>query len=884
MVFFKQSGLFLIALIMSTCICIVTSAAHAQTSTTESEWSPTDDDLRILEIRVGKYKLDDVLPAYQHQDSLLIPIGLISELLDIAVNSRPGDGTANGFMLQEDNTLFLDTSRSTVTLKGIVQSYDKNLVYVLDDDIYVESTLFSKWFPIDLEIDLFASIVWVTSEIPLPFVKQIERKQRIDKALARLGLEQTEYPRHYEPYQQWSTPFIDQTLQFNARRANSTTTSNTSYTTYVTADLLKMESSLYVFGNDDDIVDDVRFTMGRKDPESQLLGFMNATEYGIGHVAEPRTNLITLSGKTEPGIRVSNFPLTRQQEFDRHRFRGDLLPGWEVELYRNNALIGYQPAAIDGQYDFKDVALLFGNNHFRLMFYGPQGQVREENQHFELGQSLTQPGKHYYLGTITDDEDGGSRTVLHYDVGLTKQLSAAFNAVSIPLDISTTTTEQHNYLQAGIRSFWEQFFITLDAISDSDGGSAVELDLQTRVGSTILGFTQTQLKDFFSEEFLPTQAAVEQQTRFRIDSAIPATFLPRIPVSLEYKRQEFESGDIRDEYINLISTNVHNLAISNQLLYVQTSGLPDLFTGTLQLSQRVAQFDVRGIINYELDPASEFTNVSITARPPQKGEYSFTYGLNHSLLLDSTELSFSATKPVGKYSLSLGGRYNTENDIAFDARFSISLGKEPRSNRWQSNALSMASRGSVSTSVFIDNDQDGILSENDEPLENISFTINGGRRNIKTDENGTAFITNLQQHKPTNLAIAMETLSDPLWTAALDGVRIIPRPGQTIKINFPIFTSGEIDGTAYLEKDGRRIGVGNVNMELVDENGRVIKHIQTEYDGFYVISNIPLGKYSVRVSPQQLQELGLRSESTSVFQLSSDRQFESGIDITLSKP
>ena len=401
MVFFKQLGFILLVLTLSAAMPI----AQAQTSNVEPEWSPTDDDLRILEIRVGKYKLEDVLPTYQYQDSLLIPIGLISELLDIAVNSSPGDGTASGFMLKEENTFFLDTSRGTVTIKGIIQAYDPTLVYTLDDDIYVESDLFSKWFPIGLDIDLFASIVWITSEEPLPFEKQIERKERIAKALSQLGVQDPMYPRHYEPYQYWSMPFVDQTVQYGARRSNGTTTSNMNYTTYATADLLKLESSLYLFGTDDDLLEDVRFTMGRKDPESKLLGFMGATEFGFGHVAEPRMNLITVSGEIEPGVRVSNFPLNRQQEFDRHRFRGDLQPAWEVELYRNNALIGYQPTAVDGQYDFKDVPLLFGSNHFRLVFYGPQGQIREENQHFELGQSLTQPGKHYYLGTVTDNDE-----------------------------------------------------------------------------------------------------------------------------------------------------------------------------------------------------------------------------------------------------------------------------------------------------------------------------------------------------------------------------------------------------------------------------------------------------------------------------------------------
>ena len=65
--------------------------------------------------------------------------------------------------------------------------------------------------------------------------------------------------------------------------------------------------------------------------------------------------------------------------------------------------------AIDGQYDFNDIPILFGRNYFRLVFYGPQGQVREQEEVFELGQALTQKGKHYYRALASDNENGGSR-------------------------------------------------------------------------------------------------------------------------------------------------------------------------------------------------------------------------------------------------------------------------------------------------------------------------------------------------------------------------------------------------------------------------------------------------------------------------------------------
>ncbi len=102
-------------------------------------------------------------------------------------------------------------------------------------------------------------------------------------------------------------------------------------------------------------------------------------------------------------------------------------------------------------------------------------------------------------------------------------------------------------------------------------------------------------------------------------------------------------------------------------------------------------------------------------------------------------------------------------------------------------------------------------------------------------------------------------------------------------LDFPIFTSGEIDGTVYLKRDGRTVPAGRVTVEVVDERNRVVRSTTTEYDGFYVISKIPLGKYRIRVSRQQMSELNLSADTEPGFEISADNQFESGIDFTLTQ-
>ena len=846
------------------------------------KWTPRDEDLRLLAMRVEQYNLDDVLPVYQRKDYLLVPLGLLSEILDLAIDVDIGSGVAKGFYFNEGNSFYLDTLRSEVIIKGGIDNYDKSLVYVLDDDIYVDANLLSKWLNITINADLFASKVNITSEEEFPFIVRIEREEQIARTRSRLNADKPYYPYHYEPYDMFNAPFIDQIFEASTRHSDTDSTNILRSTTYMTSDLLGMESSLYMLLTNDDELDDFRFALGKKDPENKLLGSFQASEYSMGFISEPRLKNITVPGDQEPGALVSSFPLNQQAEYDRHRFRGNLLPGWEVELYRNDRLIGYQSTPVEGQYDFDEVPILFGRNYFRLVFYGPQGQVREQEQTFELGQSLTQKGEHFYRVLASDNERGGNRATGQYDIGLSKQISASFIGASIPLNASTTTVEQHNYLQAGLRGYWESLFATVDLIDDIDGGEAVNIDLQTGIGNTILKFNHTFMNNFFSEEYQLTAQEYKNNTEIRIDTTIPPSFLPRIPFSLELKMSDFAFGNDRNELINVLSLQTYGLSISNELTYVDNSALSNLFTGVFGISSFINRYSLRGTVNYAFQPINEVTNLDVTLRPPLYKEFQFTYGLNHSLVADLTQISASASKAIGKYNLSLGARYNTDEVISLDVRFSVGIGREPRQKEWETNALAIAGRGSVSARVFLDNNQDGLFDEGDEAIENVGFTINGGYQNIKTNKNGIAFITGMPEHQPVNLALNQSTLEDPLWTAALDGMRIVPRPGQAMQLDFPIFTSGEIDGTIYLVKNDKAAPAGRVLVEVVDQQGRVVKTTSTEYDGFYVISNIPLGEYTVRVSPTQMRELNLQAEDIPTISISGDNQFESGVDFTLS--
>ncbi|TNF87978.1 MAG: carboxypeptidase regulatory-like domain-containing protein [Gammaproteobacteria bacterium] len=332
---------------------------------------------------------------------------------------------------------------------------------------------------------------------------------------------------------------------------------------------------------------------------------------------------------------------------------------------------------------------------------------------------------------------------------------------------------------------------------------------------------------------------------------------------------------------NIISLNARGIAASNRLVHQETSGLDPIFTGTLQLSTHYSRMSLRGTLNYELDPDSEIDSVALTADPGQFGKYRLSLGLTHAVEPDLTEVSISANKASGRYNLSLGTRYNSDDEITLNVGLSFGLGHEPRRRQWYTDARALAANGSVSARAFLDGNQDGIYNDGDEPIADVGFRLNGGYSALRTDEDGIGFLTGLPAHQPLNLSVAPETVADPLWTIALDGVRVVPRPGHAMQLDFPVFLSGEIDGTVYVARDGKEYGAGRVIVELLDTEGSVIKTVSTAYDGFYVMSKIPLGQYRLRVSTQQQAELGLVADRIETFTISADELFVNGLDFVL---
>lgn len=816
-----------------------------------------DTDLLLLAVRLNQAVLAESIPAYNgpHPGSVLIPMGEICRTLGLAIDVDVTRGTAEGFFIAENRRFFLDVVAGKVLVEGRPKRFDPPGIEVHRDDIYVDSSLLGSWLPVNFGVNLYESVILVHPREPLPVQRQMEREAEAKKGLASLGLSGPKYPKVDVPYRALDWPMVDQTLRFTLTpKTGGGSTGGFQGATFLSGDFLWHQASAYLFF-DQNGISDKRFSLGRQDPDRGLLGPLHATAYAAGDVLYPGLDEIALP-RSDTGLLLTNFPLDRQTRFDRHTFRGALPPGWDVELYQNGALIAFQSSRPDGLYEFSDVPLLFGLNVFRLAFFGPQGQRRQEVHRFNIGESLTPPGQLLYQIVGNDIGGGFERAHVELDYGLSKRLSLLGSVADL-----TLSDGRHRYGRVGLRGFWDVVFAEVDAIAASGGGTLIQAALQGRLGPIGVSASHAQVSDFTSEIFRPLYGNILSRSDLRLDATMAGAF--SLTLSAEGRVDRIDTGLDVVEMTGRLSSSYRGVAASNFVDWTTFRGGPSppqpFALGDFLISKFVHQFNVRAEVLYDLQPKAEVTNVIVTAEKRAFKDYLLSAGVNRVFPDGPTHYFASVSRFEGPFSFGLNLDYASPGGLTAGLTINVSLAREPFSGRLRTQARQMANGGAIAARTFLDANGNGVWDAGEKAVENVAFVASRGAQLENTGTNGVAFVSALPAGQESDVGVSLTSLEDPLERPSRDGVRFVPRAGRIFAVDFPIVFTGEITGTVYFARDGRSEASSGVEVELVEANGAVAARARSAYDGFYDITRIPPGRYRLRVSSAQVARLKLRA-------------------------
>jgi hypothetical protein len=557
-----------------------------------------------------------------------------------------------------------------------------------------------------------------------------------------------------------------------------------------------------------------------------------------------------------------------------------------VTLYFNDALIGFQQARSDGLYEFEEQPLVFGRNEFRLVFNGPLGQTRVEREVFLLDQTLTKPGELYYTAGAQRGDDGSTRQTVQVDLGVADNLAATVGLVGVkPVTLGSPTTQaQRQYANLGLRASFAGALLSADLAHAQGGGYLVEVGVRTSLAGFSLDATHTQLKDFVSDFFTASSDPLRTRDRARISGSIglPGTGL-RLPLGLDVFREVTQSGRASNNAQARLSLNVLGTSFTHSLNW-QSSGDSSSAGGSLQVSRRVAGVGLSSQLAYTIKPESRVASLAISADKSLNLDSRLNLGLVRSFNPGQTTLTAGYTRNFGSFGLGVSGRYTKGGDLGVGVQLFMALGRDPHTGRWVRDWQPLAGSGVVSARAFIDDNMNGRFDEGEPPVEGVGFILNnGGRHPVRTNSDGLAYLSRMAPKAYADVGIDASTLEDAQWQPLVPGVRVLPRPGKVHLVDFPVVMTGEIDGTVYLLQAGKQRGIGNAEVELINAQGTVVSSVRSSTDGYYVMPAIKPGRYTLRISPVQLDKLRLNPVDALVIEMRGDSDFINGKDFVLSK-
>ena len=855
------------------------------------------DNLMILDARYKNMLLSSGMTAYGDNDRVLIPLREITRVIDFNIRVDAESETANGWFISENRNFSLDLSKGEAVIDGKRLKIPEGTTGSADGEIYVDSQVLGEWFPVDFNYEFYTQSLKVDPREDLPFQARAERENLRGQLVDADG-NGTVLPRKESRYNFLEFPVVDISLQGSHESGKERDNGfSGDYSVLARGDIGKMSADIFFAGDDEDSLKNSRITLERGDPDGNLLGPMKATHVAVGDVQVPSFPIIS-SGQNEIGGTIGNQALNRTRDFDTTRFEGDLPPGWDVELYRNDNLVGSQRVGSDGRYDFKEVDLFYGKNDFELIFYGPQGQKRTQTKSINVGNEMLRKGEGEYHLSVTSknstlvdpnpefktlDQDS-LRVVGQYEYGVNEQLSLSGGVQSQQLN-----KERHEYLNTGVKAALGSVFAGADYVHDTQGGNAAQLSLQTGT-QTKAGPVDFRLTQQFYNNFIAENVSEADPLKARTNISVSGVLengekFPDIPYTLSYRGTQKEQST--DNLLSLnLGANMGNTYLNNRLEWNDNPAWEESeVEGQLRATGNFKNLRVRGALDYELAPKLEIEGLELST------QFNPMEDLSTELLFKAElEEQDKVTGGVrfnwknGDYILSPQVSYGSDGEFIASLAVSTSIGREPRSKKMYMTSEKSADSGRVSARVFYDRNNNAVFDKGDLPIEGARVNAPQVQKQAQTDENGVALLTGLNKYTPTDVVVEKNSLEDPFWEPSQKGNSVVPRPGHAELVEIPVIATSEIEGVVRLaKKDGNKDPLPNARLQLVDENGEVADETRSEYDGFYLFMKVPPGKYSIRLHPDDTARFNAQAEGLGEILIGSDGDVVSGRDLVLHK-
>jgi hypothetical protein len=834
-------------------------------------WKPTEDDLLLLELHSGQYRLGETLRGYQTPSGICVDFADLIQAMDLPVRLDRKSRRATGWLFAESETFTLDRDKNTVQTMNAEASIPAGAVVDTPGGWCIDTQALSGWFGVTFKPDLGNLVIKLETTRTLPFLQAIERRSRAARLRPDPGeFDLSSLPRAQTPYKAWRTPAIDVILRANWNKTGAAAMREFGYEVLASGEVLHTSYQARLVSSRSGLPGALRLQLYRKSEAGRLLGPLGATAVAAGDVETP-AGVLTGQSAVGRGLYITNRPMAMPSRFGRTTVRGNLPNGWDAELYRNGELLAFQTSRPDGRYEFPDVALLFGDNDLEVVVYGPQGQIRREASQLPVGMGTIPAGKTWYwAGALEANRDlieFGDRVVdpltgwrwgVGVERGIDKRTSAGIEAQSLVVN-----GQRETYIEANVRRAVGPMLVQLSGAHQLGRGQAFTAEAIGKLGAVYFRGKALWIAGEFESEVIEPR----QSREFGADLSGSLKLGPRgMPWQAGFSQKVARDGTKVNEWYTRLSVSLRRLAITGVVsgrhetgprASADENGLRFAVLG----NTTIGRVRVRGEAQFRLTgPQTGFEKATLTAETRIGPTTDIRLGVEHE---DSgrTSARLALNKDFRRFSLLGEARIDNRGQIGLGATLAFSLGPDPVDGGWRVAREKLARDGEATVTVFRDENGDGLRQPGEEGIAGVAIEAGLRKADQTTANNGRTVVNGLNPFVPVLIGIDKGSLPDPLLQPKGPGMVVVPRPGVSAQVLLPLAPTGEIEG-ALVNPDG--VPRAGATIELVDEAGAVAARTLSEFDGYFLFDLIPYGRYRLRVAAGVAAALGVKPQLDSV--------------------
>jgi len=800
----------------------------------------------VLGVEMQGYTLSDGLLAYQENGMLLLPMAEMASILDFYVEADPGQSQITGWVLNEDRKFALHGRQGTITSGGDQFTIPPSALLAdlgVVGEAYLPIETLSQIWPVDFLYQPRRLRVIVRAREPLPLQQRLEREQARNEAFNAANTRSPQdLPDATVPYRMFSGGFarVETELNFDAH-VQSRIAINAHH------DLLGAAAT-WSYANSFD-------AQGQESPGFFHISLERQAAVGdlpfgiarlrIGDISTPSGSEVVRSGFGR-GIEISSFGET-DDVFDEIDVEGNAPPGWEAELYINNALIGFQVIETDGRYDFEDIPVQFGTNFVEVRLFGPHGEIETDTRTIEIPPQSARRGELAWavrFGETVPVFEFDNDTAQTNDA-LWFQSNAAYGIgefLTLHAGLATAQADGETYalgsIGPGIAALDAHFKPRLLFSDEGVFGAGASLSRNFEQGHFTLEGT------YFNGIETPELGIGDDALRYYAEADIAFSAAParvRTLFTLNATAEEQVDGDKEFEVLSRQVITRGRTNLSNQIRW-RDDGDTTETTGRLILAIRHDRFEGRLAANYNFAADETLSQIEGTVgyRTLDRA-WRWTATASHSF--EEDEVTFGATlaRRFDHFDLGASARVGSESDASFGLRFTSTVGLT------EVEGLTFApgdatGEGIAQVIVFLDANADGKIDPGEAPIPGVGVRVNNGIGWDRTDPSGRILLHGLSTRHRSNVTIDLRTLEDPMLLPGNEGYSLIARPGTMARLEIPVVETGLIEGKVSGPDDRPAIRTAVI---LRSPDGAEQARTSTAYDGYFAFEPLRLGTYIV---------------------------------------